>query len=213
MKNVIFGTFLSTSILLSACSLGASTNEQLTDTLAKVYEEEQGYRDAQEQLAQLEKKEQTTFNSVMELTQDKLDEVSTMVDFLNESLDKRLTSIDSEHESILAAQESLSSLDKLVEETKDEAAKKTLTNLKDSLVARYEAHQVVYDEYIELTTLQTELYDMLPNEETEQVQLQEQVQKINKQNDIVQSSINAFNETTKKVNDTKNDVFETLNKK
>ncbi|WP_075617413.1 YkyA family protein [Paenisporosarcina indica] len=211
MKKYIIGAVLSTSLLLSACSIGTSTQEQLTDDLAKVYEKEKGYRDAQEQIAELEKKEQSTFNSVMELTQEDKEEVASKVTELKTSLTERLALLEKENESIQGALSSLSSIDKLIEDAKEEGEKKTLVSLKEAMEARYEAYEVVYDEYQKLSTLQTELYDMLPNEKTEQVQLQEQVVNVNKQNDVVQSSINAFNETTKKVNETKTAVFDTLN--
>ncbi|HSO58214.1 MAG TPA: YkyA family protein [Paenisporosarcina sp.] len=51
---------------------------------------------------------------------------------------------------------------------------------------------------------------MLADENTEQAQLQEQVDKVNKQNDVVQSAINAFNDATKKVNETKSSVYDSL---
>lgn len=208
MKKYVIGTVLSTSILLSACSIGTSTQEQLTDNLAKVYEEEKGYRDAQEQLAELEKKEQSMFNSVMELTQEDQEAVAGKVTELNASVSDRLALLEKENESISAAQSTLSSFDQLIEDEKEEEEKESLASLKESMESRYEAYGTVYDEYQNLTALQTELYEMLPNEETEQVQLQEQVAKVNEQNDIVQSAINAFNESTQKVNETKTSVFD-----
>ena len=211
MKKIVIGTFLSTSFLLSACSMGASSSEEkLSASLEKVYEEEQGYRDAQQQLAELEKKEQSTFNAAMELSQEQKDEVALKVGELKASLSKRLTLLKEENESIGKAQDSLSSFEDLVEDTKDEAVKTSLLDLKTSIEARYEAHEVVSNEYQKLTNLQITLYDMLADEETEQSQLQEQVIKVNKQNDVVQSAINAFNEATKKLNDMKSSVYDSL---
>jgi len=210
MRKYVIGAVLSTSILLSGCSIGTSTQEHLTDNLAIVYEEEQGYRDAQERIAELEKKEQSTFNEVMELTQEDKEAVASKVTELKTSLTERLALLEKENESIQGALSSLSSFDKLIEDAKEDE-KKTLVSLKQSMEARYEAYEVVYDEYQKLSTLQTELYDMLPNEKTEQVQLQEQVVSVNNQNELVQSAINAFNETTKEVNETKTTVFDTFN--
>jgi uncharacterized protein (DUF3084 family) len=82
--------------------------------------------------------------------------------------------------------------------------------LKTLLESRYEAHEVVSSEYQKLTDLQNTLYEMLADENTEQIQLQEQVDKVNKQNDVVQSAINAFNEMTKKLNEKKSSVYESL---
>jgi chromosome segregation ATPase len=211
MKKIVIGTFLSTSLLLSACSMGASSSEEkLSASLEKVYEEEQGYRDAQQQLAELEKKEQSTFNAAMELTQQQKDEVSLKVEELKASLTERLTLLKEENESIGKAQDSLTLFEGLVEDTKDEAVKTSLLDLKTSIEERYEAHEVVSNEYQKLTDLQITLYDMLEDEETEQEQLQEQVILVNKQNDVVQSAINAFNEATKKLNEMKSSVYDSL---
>lgn len=211
MKNIVIGTILSTSLLVSACSMGTSTQEQLTNNLTKVFEEEKGYRDAQNELPELEKSEQTTFNSVMEMTQEQKEEVAAKAAELTASVNDRLALLEKENDSIQAASSSLSTFDGLIKEVDEKDVKKSLTSLKDSMEERYEAHDIIYNEYQKLTSLQTELYEMLTDEETEQAQLQEQVAKVNAQNEIVQSAIDAFNESTKKVNETKTTVYDLMN--
>ncbi|MCZ8536456.1 YkyA family protein [Paenisporosarcina quisquiliarum] len=210
MKKIVIGTVLSTSLLLSACSIGTSAEQQLSDSLTKVYEEEQGYRDAQAKLAELEKKEQLTFNQTMELTQQQKEEVSVKVEELKSSLSERLTLLKEENDSIEKAQESLSSLDKIVEEAKDDHIKSSVSDLQEAMDARYEAHDQVSAEYQKLTDLQSTLYEMLTNEETQQAELQEQVVKVNEQNEVVQSAINAFNNATKELNEKKESVYDSL---
>ena len=213
MKKIVIGTFLSTSIILSACSIGVTTEEKLSETLATIYEEEQGYRDAQQQLAVLEKKEQSTFNSSMELTQEQQEEVSVKVEELKSSLMERLTLLNEENESIENALASLSSFDSLIDDVEEEEIKTSLIDLKSLIETRYQAHDVVSKEYQKLTDLQTVLYDMLVDEETEQAQLQEQVLKVNVQNDIVKSSINEFNEDTIELNELKVSIYDSLDEK
>lgn len=210
MKKIVIGTVLTTSLLLSACSIGTSLEQQLSDSLTKVYEEEQGYRDAQAKLAELEKKEQLTFNQTMELTQEQKEKVGAKVEEMKLSLTERLTLLKEENDSIKGAQESLSSLDKIVEEAKEDQIKSSITELQAAMDARYEAHDVVNDEYQKLTDLQSELYEMLANEETQQEELQEHVTKVNVQNELVQSAINAFNDATKKINEQKESVYDSL---
>lgn len=210
MKKIVIGTVLSTSLLLSACSIGTSAEQQLSDSLTKVYEEEQGYRDAQAKLAELEKKEQLTFNQTMELTQEQKEEVSVKVEELKSSLSERLTLLKEENDSIEKAQESLSSLDKIVEEAKDDQIKSSVSELQEAMDSRYEAHDEVSAEYQKLTDLQSALYEMLTNEETQQTELQEQVVKVNEQNEVVQSAINAFNDATKKLNEKKESVYDSI---
>ncbi|WP_342541864.1 YkyA family protein [Paenisporosarcina sp. FSL H8-0542] len=210
MKKIVIGTVLSTSLLLSACSIGTSVEQQLSDSLTKIYEEEQGYRDAQAKLAELEKKEQLTFNQTMELTQEQKEKVGAKVEEMKLSLTERLTLLKEENDSIKGAQESLSSLDKIVEEAKEDQIKSSVSELQATMDARYEAHDVVSDEYQKLTDLQSDLYEMLANEETQQEELQEHVTKVNVQNELVQSAINAFNDATKKINEQKESVYDSL---
>lgn len=210
MKKIVIGTVLTTSLLLSACSIGTSVEQQLSDSLTKVYEEEQGYRDAQAKLAELEKKEQLTFNQTMELTQEQKEKVGAKVEEMKLSLTERLTLLKEENDSIKGAQESLSSLDKIVEEAKEDQIKSSISELQTAMDARYEAHDVVNDEYQKLTDLQSDLYEMLANEETQQEELQEHVTKVNVQNELVQSAIIAFNDATKKINEQKESVYDSL---
>lgn len=210
MKKIVIGTVLTTSLLLSACSIGTSVEQQLSDSLTKVYEEEQGYRDAQAKLAELEKKEQLTFNQTMELTQEQKEKVGAKVEEMKLSLTERLTLLKEENDSIKGAQKSLSSLDKIVEEAKEDQIKSSVSELQAAMDARYEAHDVVNDEYQKLTDLQSELYEMLANEETQQEELQEHVTKVNVQNELVQSAINAFNDATKQINEQKESVYDSL---
>lgn len=204
------GLVLASSLMLSACSFGVSTEAELTDVLADVYKEEKGYREAQEELTILEKQEQTTFNAVMELTQEEKAKVATHVEELKTSVSKRLTLLEKENDSMENAQTSLTAYDDITKETKDEKAKSSLKELKKALEARFEAHELVNTEYVALSDLQQKLYDLLPNEETEQVELQEQVVLVNEQNKKVQSAITAFNESTKVLNKLKTKVYSTL---
>lgn len=210
MKKIIIGTVLTTSLLLSACSIGTSAEQQLSDSLAKVYEQEQGYRDAQSKMAELEKKEQLTFNQTMELTQEQKEEVSVKVEELKSSLSERLALLEEENDSIESAKNSLSTLDGIIEEAKDEKIKSSIADLQASMDVRYKAHDQVSVEYKKLTELQTALYEMLTNEETQQTDLQEQVVKVNEQNELVQSAINAFNDATKDLNEKKQSVYDLL---
>jgi hypothetical protein len=210
MKNGWMGLVLASSLMLSACSFGATTETQLTNVLADVYKEEKGYRDAQEELTILEKQEQTTFNEVMELTQEENEKVTTLVEELKTSVLKRLTLLKKESDSMEKAQKSLSAYDDFTNETKDEKTKSSLKELKKALEARFETHELVNKEYVALSDLQQKLYELLPNEETEQVELQEQVVLVNEQNQKVESAITAFNESTKVLNKLKTDVYSTL---
>ncbi len=204
------GFIIGFTLLLSACTFGEdSTGTQLTEVLSDVYDKEEGYRDAQEELSELEKQEQTTFNEVMELTQKDKEKVATLASELESSVSKRLTLLEQETKAMEDAQTSLAAFEDLLKDSKDEETKSLLEELKNALDNRYTIHESVTEEYLELAELQQTLYGLLSNEETKQIDLQEQVDLVNAQNEKVQSAILAFNESTKEVNKVK----ETLSSK
>ena len=198
------------SLLLSACTFGESTDTQLSNVLSVVYEKEEGYRDAQEELSELETQEQKTFNEVMELTQKDKEKVATLANELQTSVSKRLSLIEQETESMESAEASLSAFEELLNDTKDEEIKSLLEELKEALNNRFDEHNLVTEEYLKLAELQQSLYELLPNEETKQIDLQDQVDLVNSQNEKVQSAIQAFNESTQEVNRIKETIYSTL---
>jgi chromosome segregation ATPase len=210
MKKGLLGFVLSSAIVLSGCSFGASASEQLSQVLSGIFEQEEGYREAQKELATLEKKEQTTFKNVMELTQEDMDKVKTQVSELNDSVEKRLALIEEEKKSMKSAKEKVASIDEISSEVKDEKAKIAINDLETAFEDRYAAHEKITTEYTVLTNHQTALYEMLAKEETTQAKLQEQVLVVNSQNEKVQEAIQTFNESTKDINELKSNVYSTL---
>mgnify|MGYP000641599867 CR=1 FL=1 len=210
MKKGLFGLVLSSTIVLSGCTFGASAHEQLTEALSSIYEEEKGYREAQKELASLEKKEQETFNEVMALTQEDTEKVKTLVSELNDSVEQRLALLEEEKQSMKNAEEKVSAIEDVASEVKDDKSKTSIKELDKAIDDRYAAHEKVTTEYEALTDKQTVLYEMLLNEETKQEDLQKQVAEVNSQNDKVQEAIQTFNESTIAINELKSNVYSTL---
>lgn len=210
MKKGLFGIVLSSTIVLSGCTFGASAHEQLSEALSSIYEEEKGYRDAQKELASLEKKEQETFNEVMALTQEDTEKVQTLVSELNDSVEQRLALLEEEKQSMKNAEEKVSAIEDVASEVKDDKSKTSIKELDKALDDRYAAHDKVSTEYEALTEKQTVLYEMLLNEETKQEDLQKQVAEVNSQNDKVQEAIQTFNDSTIAINELKSNVYSTL---
>lgn len=210
MKKGLIGLVLSSTIVLSGCTFGSSAHEQLSEALSTVFEEEKGYRDAQKELASLEKKEQETFNEVMALTQEDTEKVKTLVSELNDSVEQRLALLEEEKQSMKNAEEKVSAVEDVASEVKDEKSKTSIKELDKALDDRYAAHDKVSTEYEALTEKQTVLYEMLLNEETKQEDLQKQVAEVNSQNEKVQEAIQTFNDSTIAINELKSNVYSTL---
>lgn len=210
MKKGFIGLILGSTIVLSGCTFGASAHEQLSQALSDIYEKEQGYRDAQKELASLEKKEQATFNEVMALTQEDTEKVKTFVSELNDSVEQRLALLEEEKQSMNTASEKVSAIEDVSSEVKDKKSKTSIEELENAMEDRYAAHKKVTTEYEALTEQQTLLYEMLLNEETKQEDLQKQVAEVNSQNDKVQEAIQTFNDSTIAINELKSNVYSTL---
>lgn len=193
-------------IVLAGCSFGESTEQKLADTFSKMYDAEQGYRDAQSELSQLENTEQELFSSVMELTQEDTEELTAKATELQQLSDKRLAKVQEERESMDKAKDSVESLNEIVEKAEDEY-KNEMKVLQSAVADRYELHASFIDEYIRLWDYQKGLYTMLVDEATEMSELQDKVKEVNVQNEAVLSIINEFNESTRAVNESKEKVF------
>lgn len=212
MKRIIIISLFSFIFILSGCSFGTSTESSLNDVLSKVYEDEKGYRTAQEQLSELEKNEQTSFKEMMELTQEQKEELAAKVNEMETSLEERLKLISAEKESINQAEESFKEIDGVIEKAKEEEVKAILQDLNAEMTERFALHEEFTKQYEQLSDLQQSLYAMLADDQTEMPALQEKVKEVNVQYDAVQKVIAQFNEHTKKFNDLKNEVYEKFNR-
>lgn len=209
MRNYVIGFALIGTLLLSGCSFGSSTEEELANVLSEMNSAEKDYRGGQKELNSLEESEQATFNEMMALTQEQEDELKTKVTEVEESLEKRLANIEDEEASMKKAMESVASFDKIIEKAKDET-KSEIEELIDAVNDRYDHHSTFIQEYKKLSDMQKELYAKLAGEETDIVALQELVTDVNEQNEVVKASIKSFNEATVKVNDIKEKVLNNL---
>ena len=205
------GLLASVMLIVSGCSIGASMEKQLSDTLTKMNDIESTYRSAQSKLTELEQTEQKTFAETMELTKEDVDQLRSKVDELKKLNEERLANLDEEESAMNEAK----ALTKDLEEIKDKASeseRKSIEELTDAVNKRYELHAVFIEEYKNLTSAQKEFYDMLPKEDVQLDELKKKVEEVNNQNEIVQEAITKFNESTKKVNEIKNTVFKSLKK-
>ncbi|MCZ2258928.1 YkyA family protein [Sporosarcina sp. G11-34] len=211
MKNYIMGFVIICALVLSGCSFGKSVEKQLSDTLSKMYNAEEVYRDRQAGLSELEKSEQELFISAMELTQEETKELKEKVSKLEEMLNERLSEVKEEEASMKKAKELTKSLDEAISKV-DDIHKKEVEALKNAVANRYELHATFIAEYKKLASIQTDLYEMLTNEETNMPELTSKVDEVNTQNEIVQSAVHIFNESTETVNRLKEDMFTSFKK-
>ncbi|MDW0115875.1 YkyA family protein [Sporosarcina thermotolerans] len=211
MKKNLLGFLVIGVMILSGCSIGVSTEKQLSDTLSKMNDSESEYRNTQSEMTEMELTEQKIFEETMELTKEDVDKLRSNVTELEKLIEERLGQLGKEKESMKEAEGFIKELDTILEKA-SESEKSQVEKLKVSVQKRYELHRSFVDEYRKLASLQKEFYSVLSKEDVKLEELKQRVEEINEQNAVVKTAIADFNEATKEVNSIKDDVFSSLEK-
>ncbi|BAQ10373.1 hypothetical protein OXB_1902 [Bacillus sp. OxB-1] len=206
MRNSVLGLFIGwTLLLLVGCSFDPSPEERLAETLSKMNEAERDYRDAQVELAEIEKSEQQLFLETMKLSREQDDELKVNAARLVERQSKRLDILEVEKKSMEKARR-LSDEFAAITEKAEDSVKKDVESLRQAIDGRYDRHDAFLASYNELAALQKGLYEMLTTEGTDFKKLDEHVRLVNEQNEKVQSAVESFNESTREVNELRGTV-------
>lgn len=211
MNKKIFSIIAVSVMALSACSIGSSTESQLSETLTKMNDSEAQYRSSQSTLTELEQTEQKTFTETMELTKEDVDQLRNKVAELEKSIEDRLAQLKEEEAAMHEAKGFVTELESIAEKA-SEAEKKKIEELNRAVQDRYDLHDQFIEAYRALSSQQKEFYALLVKENVELADLKEKVKEVNEQNEVVKDAISKFNEATKIVNDLKQDVFSSLEK-
>ncbi|MDW0111924.1 YkyA family protein [Sporosarcina saromensis] len=211
MNKKIYSIIAVSVMALSACSIGSSTESQLSETLTKMNDSEAQYRSSQSTLTELEQTEQKTFTETMELTKEDVDQLRNKVAELEKSIEDRLAQLKEEEAAMHEAKGFVTELESIAEKA-SEAEKKKIEELNRAVQDRYDLHDQFIEAYRALSSQQKEFYALLVKENVELADLKEKVKEVNEQNEVVKDAIAKFNEATKIVNDLKQDVFSSLEK-
>lgn len=209
MKKKVISLLAIGMLVLTGCSIGQSTENQLSETLTKMNDSENAYRDAQSKLTELEQTEQKTFKETMELTKEDVDKLRSKTSELETLLDDRLVLLEKEEAAIKKAEGFVEELDAIADKA-SESESGQIEKLKDAAEKRYVLHSTFIDEYKKLAAIQKEFYGMLSAQDIGLDELKQKVEEVNGQNAVVQTAITEFNEATKEVNSIKEDVFSSL---
>ncbi|WP_419961487.1 YkyA family protein [Psychrobacillus sp. BM2] len=212
MKIRKYILIFSSILLLAGCNFGESTEQKLSNILSEIYDQEADYRDVQEELAETESKEQANFQQMMELTKDQKEELATMVEDTATLLDTRLALVEKEAASLNSTSDGIKQISTLISETKEPSKKENLKQIETALKERITAYEDVTINYNELATMQQDLYNMLVDDSADVTAIQEQVQEVNKHNELVKQSVQKFNDATERVNQVKEEVLTSLQK-
>lgn len=206
-RTILFLLLIIGSIVLAGCFNKSSTVDKIHELLESVVESEQTFEKQQDPLVDLEKQEKEIYGKIITLGMKEYDQI---VSLSNEALgivDKRKEHMQKEEDSIESSKKEFEKLKPLIEELKDAKLKKKATELQDTMLKRYEAHDVLYENYTKGLEYDKELYQMFQKKDLSIDQLEEQIKKINDTYKVVLDSNKSFNEFTQKYNDIKFDFY------
>jgi len=194
------------TLLLSGCTFGDSSEQQISEVLQQMHTAEEGYRSVQDDMNAAEQKEYTLFEEVLSLEQEQTEELTTKIDEMKASLNERKELVATEKESMDSA---LAASD-FSELEVDQDVQALIDQIDAAYDARYATYENLYTNYESLLTLQETMYDEMLGEEVSIEAIRELVQQVNAQNDQVQQLVTEMNEQTEEFNRVTDEVFETL---
>lgn len=196
--------------LLTGCSDNQTIEDKVISVLGEMAEIEKDFETFQGELTEIEQTEQQIFLETMTLTQNQTTKIKENVEKLTETLEERVLKIDAEAETMQKANALVADLSKLEEAT--ELEKEAVEKVKEATNHRYQLHHVFVENYAQFTNLQRILYEMIVEVPIDAAKLDEQVEAVNKQNQLVIQAVKDFNEATIVLNETRDEVFTQLKK-
>jgi hypothetical protein len=194
-------------IFLSGC-LGPSPEEKIYSILEKVVTLEDSFKEQQEPLLELEKKESELYNQIMDLGMKEFDKVITLSKEALDLVEERETKINKEYESIMSSKEEFTAITEEIEKIKDENLAKQASELKSTMEDRYSTYESLYKSYKTSISHDKELYIMLQKEDLTLEGLEAQIKKVNDSYKSVMEHNEEFNKLTEEFNKSKMEFYE-----
>ena len=205
-KHTVLMLFLCI-ILLSGC-LGPSPEENIYQTLEEVASLEDTFKEQQEPLLELEKKESVLYNKIMDLGMTEFDQVVILSKEAITVVEERESKIKAENDSIMSSKKKFEEITDDIANIKDEALRESANQLKKTMEDRYKSYETLFKSYETSLTLDKELYTMLQKEDLTIEELDAQISKINAAYKSVMKQNEEFNKFTEQYNEQKMTFYE-----
>lgn len=206
---ILFFFIILSSVFLAGCLNTNSTVNDIHALLESVVEMEQEFENQQDPLVELEKEEKEIYSKIISLGMKEFDQIVTLSNEASAIVAKRLEHMDKEATSIEASKKEFEKIEPLIEKIEDAELKKKATELKSTMMERYETHSTLYENYMNGLTYDKELYQMFQKEDLSIDPLEEQIEKINNSYKLVLESNKEFNDLTQRYNEIKFDLYKT----
>ncbi|OUM87166.1 MAG: hypothetical protein BAA03_11850 [Caldibacillus debilis] len=189
--------------LIAGCGLFQSTAEKMYERMEKVVSIEDGFKNEQERLIELEKKEKEIYDEILSLGMKDRDKIARLSDEAAGIAKQREECLEKERESMIRAEEEFKKLTKDIEKLDDEKLKKNAEKMYDTMMKRYELHEELYRKYKQGIAYDRELYAMFKEENVKLEDLEDQINKINGIYHEVIELNGQFNKQTEAYNEAK----------
>src|SRR5699024_218442 len=138
-KTLLFIT-ISFFTILTACNSG-STEEKIHGHLEEAVTIEADFEKHQNEITDLEKKEQELCSDMIDVIHKEFDEIKQATQEGSESMDERTDKSEWEKESIEASQDEVEKTDQLIDKLEDEKAQDKGKEMYDVMMERYKSYE------------------------------------------------------------------------
>lgn len=204
VKKWIFLLFSVTTLV--ACN-STTIEEKMYGYLEEAVKLEEGFSDQQKKITKLEAEEQDIYNEIIDLGMEDLEKIKQLSQTAIDNINQRTELIGLEKEIIESSQSEFLKTEELIGKISEQELKRKSEEMFEKMNNRYEAYYKLNEAYLNSLDLETELYEMLQNEDLKQEDLTNHIEKINKSYEQVLEANKAFNELTLEYNDLKKEFY------
>ena len=189
--------------LLSGCFHMSSPEETIYTIFEETVEKEKDFKELQQPLVELEKKESAIYDQIMELGMKEFTEIKKLSDDALLNVDEREKLLLKEQATLNASQEEFEKTKENIEKIKEKELKKAANDLYILMKKRYQAHETLSGIYKEGLEADRRLYRLLKDEELEYDVLEAQIEVTNTLYAKLLEANNQFNQATEEFNEKK----------
>ncbi|RFU71104.1 hypothetical protein D0469_03965 [Peribacillus saganii] len=201
-----FALIILAAIFLTGC-LNGSPEEKIFKILEEVVVKENGFKEQQTPLVDLEKKESDIYSQIIKLGIKDYDKIVSLSNEALQNIDKREEHIKKEHDSIGEAEKEFKKIEELIKDIEKEDARNKAIKLNNTMKERFKVHEILYKAYLESLKKDRELYGLFKQKDLRMEDLQKKIDEVNQTYDKVIKENDKFNKLTEEYNKEKMEFY------
>lgn len=138
--------FIVLLFLLSGC-FGPAPEERIYTILEEAVTLENSFKEQQQPLLELEKKEADLYNRIMDLGMKEFEQVVSLSKEALTSVEERESKLQMEYDSIMSSKDKFNEINEEIEKIKDETLLQSAQELKSTMEDRYKSYENLYENY------------------------------------------------------------------